>query len=176
MNDHARFALYVAALLACSTAFAQDPTRISFNVPASVTKYVAQHSLSVGDQPGHDVRIFEIVRTLGNDAPMVAGIRVKEIRSVGYSDYTDLNGPATSYQTITLENGDKIYARSQIVSHNLAFADKSKKGAENRTVGPFTGGTGKFVGIRGTMRNASLFDPKTASNASRFDFEYWLSK
>ncbi len=176
MNNEAKLALFAVALAACTTAFAQDPTRITFSVPASVTKYVTQHSIPVGDRPGHDVRIFDLVRTLGNDAPMVSGVRIKEIRSVGYSDYTDLNGPGASYQIITLENGDKIFAQTQIVSHNLSFSDKSKKGAENRTAGPITGGTGKFVGIRGTWRNASQFDPKTGSNASRFDMEYWLQK
>ena len=124
--------------------------------------------------PGHEVRIFAINRTLGADAPSIGGIKVKEMGSVGYSDYTDLNGPGTSYQVITLANGDKIYARANIVSHNLGWTDASKKGAENRVSGPITGGTGKFVGIRGTMRNASHFDPKTGANDSRFDLEYWI--
>ena len=166
----------IAAAVACfaASALAQDKTRISFTGPASVTKYSAQHSLPVGDVPGHDVRIFAINRTLGADAPSIGGVKVKEIASVGYSDYTDLNGPGTSYQVITLANGDKVYARANIVSHSLAWSDASKKGAENRVAGPITGGTGKFAGIRGTMRNASHFDPKTGTNDSRFDLEYWI--
>lgn len=75
---------------------------------------------------------------------------------------------------ITLASGDKIFARANIVSHNLSWRDAAKKGAENRVAGPITGGTGKFAGIRGTMRNASQFDPKTGSNDSRFDIEYWI--
>ena len=92
----------------------------------------------------------------------------------GWMASSDLNGPGTSYQVITLVNGDRIFARANIVSHNLSWNDKSKKGAENRVAGPITGGTGKFVSIRGTMRNASHFDPKTGSNDSRFDLEYWI--
>jgi len=167
----------LAAAVACFTlsAIAQDKTRISFTIPAALTKYTAQHTIPVGDVPGHEVRIFSITRTLGADAPSVGGVKVKDISSVGFSDYTDLNGPGMSYQVITLASGDKIYARANIVSHNLSWTDKSKKGAENRVAGPITGGTGKFANVRGTMRNASHFDPKTGSNDSRFDLEYWIA-
>ena len=159
-----------------AAASAQEKTRISFNVPASAAKYVAQHTISVGDVPGHEVRIFDLVRTFGPDAPMIGGVRIKEMRAVGYSDYTELNGPGGAYNTITMANGDKIFSRATIVSHNSAWADSAKKGAENKTSGPIVGGTGKFVGIRGTVRNASQFDPKSGSNASRYDIEYWMAK
>jgi hypothetical protein len=170
-----RIALAGVLVTGCiAVAFAQDKTRVSFLVPATLTKYTAQHTLPVGDASGHEVRIFDIVRTLGADAPSIGGVKVKEIRSTGYSDYTDLNGPGTSYQVITMANGDKVFARANIVSHNLSWGAAPKKGAENRVAGPITGGTGKFAGIRGTMRNASHFDPKTGSNDSRFDMEYTL--
>ena len=172
---HTRAAL-IGAALACfaAAATAQERTRISFTVPAAVTKYTAQHVLPVGDVPGHEVRIFDIVRTFGADAPMIAGVRLKEIRSTGYSDYTELNGPGVSYNVWTLANGDKFFVRTQIVSHNASWADASRKGAENKTTGPITGGTGKLAGLRGMTRNASTFDPKTGSNTSRFDLEYWI--
>jgi len=167
------------AVLACfaATGIAQEQkTRISFVVPASVTKYDVQHTIPVGDVPGHEVRIFQITRVLGSDAPMIAGLRVKEIRSVGYSDYTNLNGPAASHNIWTMENGDKFFVRTDVVSHNASWSDAKKKGAENKTSGPISGGTGKLAGLRGTTRNASQFDPKTGSNESRFDIEYWMTK
>ena len=169
--------LVLAAVLAgfAAVALAQEKTRLSFTIPASVTKYTAQHTQPVGDAPGHEVRIFSIQRALGADAPSIGGVKVKEVNSVGYSDYVDLNGPGTSYQVIRLANGDKIFARVNIVSHNSSWTDKSKKGAENRVAGPITGGTGKFANIRGTLRNASHFDPKSGSNDSRFDIEYWMA-
>jgi hypothetical protein len=171
-------AALLGATLACfaTAAAAQEKTRISFAVPASIAKYVAQQTIPVGDVPGHDVRIFDLVRTFGPDAPMIAGVRLKEIRSVGWSDYTDLNGPGASYSTWTLVNGDKFFTHTNIVSHNASWQDSSKKGAENRTSGPISGGTGKLAGIRGTTRNASRFDPKSGSNESRFDVEYWIQK
>ena len=167
------------AVLACfaATGIAQEKrARISFVVPASLTKYDAQHTLAVGDVPGHEVRIFQITRVLGADAPTIAGLRVKEIRSVGYSDYTGLNGPGVSYNIWTMENGDKFFVRTDIVSHNASWSDAKRKGAENKTSGPINGGTGKLVGLRGTARNASNFDPKSGSNESRFDVEYWMTK
>lgn len=169
-------AALLGAALACFAAAsaAQEKSRVSFTVPAAVTKYTAQHVIPVGDVPGHEVRIFEIVRTLGADAPLIAGQRLKEIRSVGYSDYTDLNGPGVSYNVWTLVNGDKFYVRTQILSHNAAWADPKRKGAENKTAGPITGGTGKLANLRGMTRNASQFDPKSGTNEARFDLEYWI--
>jgi hypothetical protein len=163
------------AVLACfaGAVLAQEKTRITFTVPASAAKYTAQHTLPVGDVPGHEVRIFELVRHFGADAPTIGGVAVKEMRSVGYSDYTELNGPGSAYNIITMANGDKIFSRATIVSHNAAWSDPSKKGAENKTSGPITGGTGKFATIRGTIRNASNFDPKSGSNEARYWIEYW---
>jgi hypothetical protein len=168
----------LGAALACFAAVsnAQEKSRVSFVVPASVAKYVVQHTIPVGDAPGHEVRIFELVRTMGADAPEIAGLKVKEIRSVGWSDYTDLNGPGASHNIFILENGDKLFSHASIVSHNTSWRDAARKGAENRTSGPILGGTGRLTGVRGTFRNASQFDPKSGSNESRFDIEYWIAK
>ena len=174
-NRNARIALAGAALAClCAAAVAQEKTRVGFTVPAGSTKYLAQHSIPVGDVPGHELRLFNIVRTFGADAPVIAGLRLKEIRSVGYSDYTELNGPGVSYNVWTLANGDKFFVRTQILSHNASWADPKRKGAENKTAGPITGGTGKLAGMRGMTRNASAFDPKSGSNESKFDLEYWI--
>jgi len=164
-----------AATLACfaGAGLAQEKTRITFTVPASAAKYTTQHTLPVGDVPGHELRIFDLVRNFDADAPKIGGVAIKEMRSVGYSDYTELNGPGLSYNVITMANGDKIFSRAAIVSHNASWSDPAKKGAENKTSGPITGGTGKFATIRGTIRNASNFDPKSGSNESRYWIEYW---
>jgi hypothetical protein len=170
INRKSSSAGLVAAIALCTAtaAWAQEKQRLSFVAPAANAKYVQQHSIHVGDAPGHDLRVFELVRTFGDDGPLIAGVRLKQIRSVGYSDYTELNGPGYSYHQYTLENGDKFFARTAIVSHNTG------KGATNLTSGPISGGTGKFAGIRGTARNASQFDPASGSNQSRLDLEYWI--
>jgi len=176
MIDCKRMA-FAGAVLACFVvaATAQEKTRISFTAPAAVAKYVTQHSIPVGDVAGHELRLFDLVRTFGADGPMIGGVRLVEIRSVGYTDYTDLNGPGFSYSTWTLANGEKFFAQVTIVSHNAGWSDPQKKGAENKTAGPITGGTGKLANLRGMTRNASQFDPKTGTNTSRFDVEYWFT-
>ena len=115
------------------------------------------------------------MRKLGADAPSINGVKVAEIRSVGYSDYTNLNGPGSSYSIWTLANGDRFYTQTSIVSHNASWTEASRKGAENKTSGPIMNGTGKLATLRGTVRNASIFDPKSGSNESRFDVEYWTA-
>jgi hypothetical protein len=167
------FAAIVAAIAFSGAAWSQQKQTLSFNVAASSAKYVEQHSIPVGDVPGHEVRIFNIVRTLGADAPLIAGSRLKEIRSVGYSDYTNLSGPGTSYGTYTLENGDKFFTHTSIVAHAVEFGS-AHKGASNLVSGAITGGTGKLVSIRGTARTASVFNPQTGSNEGHMDIEYWL--
>lgn len=173
MNAFRSAAFFAAAALCATSAFAQEKHTLSFKVPTSAAKYLQQHSIAVGDQPGHEVRIFDLVRDLGNDGPVIAGLRIKHIRSVGASDYTNLSGPATSYATFTMENGDKFFVRTSIVSHAVEFGN-TRKGATNLTSGPIYGGTGKLAGLRGTLRNASQFDPKSGINESRFDIEYWV--
>jgi hypothetical protein len=39
-----------------------------------------------------------------------------------------------------------------------------------------TGGTGKFRGIRGTLRGAGVTDFKTGPSAINTEGEYWLEK
>jgi len=116
-----------------------------------------------------DGKLKEVSVTITrDDAPVT-----DQTFSPKYED-TELNGPGVSYNVWTLANGDKFFVRTQIVSHNASWADASRKGAENKTAGPITGGTGKLAGLRGMTRNASTFDPKTGSNTSRFDLEYWI--
>src|SRR5438045_9345344 len=95
-----------AAVLACfaGAALAQEKTRISFTVPASIAKYTAQHTLPVGDAPGHEVRIFDLVRNFGADAPNIGGVAIKGMRSLGYSEFTEVNVSGHAYNIMTKAN------------------------------------------------------------------------
>ena len=163
------------ALLGSSAALAQQTT-LKFMAPTANTKYTQQHVIAAGDTPGHEVRIFEIHRTFPKDPPVIGGVRVKESWTRGLSDYVDLNGTAVAYATYVMENGDKIYTRTNVLSQNAASADGSKKGATNMTSGTFTGGTGKFVGIRGNLRTTGVFDPKAGTNQTQMEMTYWMEK
>src|SRR5262245_27754544 len=125
----------ISAALACfaATAIAQEKTRVGFTAPASMAKYVAQHTLAAGDLPGHGVRIFGRVRSWSGEGPMIAGSRLEELRSVGWSDYTNLSGPGGSYNTWTLQSAVRFYSYNAIVSQNASWFYGSRKGAESKT-------------------------------------------
>lgn len=174
-----RSAVAVAATLAlCAApgALAQQTQTLKFTAPTANTKYTQQHVINAGDAPSHEVRIFEIHRTFPKDPPQIGGVRVKETWARGYSDYFDLNGTAVTYTTYVMENGDKFYTRTNVLSQNAASADGAKKGATNMTSGSITGGTGKFVGIRGTVRTTGAFDPKAGTNQTQLEMVYWMEK
>ena len=42
--------------------------------------------------------------------------------------------------------------------------------------GLITGGTGKFLGIRGMMKLAATFDLTSGFNDSKGEIEYWMEK
>ena len=54
---------------------------------------------------------------------------------------------------LELDDGDKFFASSTVVAH------KTGSGLAAMTVGAITGGTGKFAGIRGTIRSVVVADP-----------------
>ena len=115
--------------LAISNAAADEKCRLSWEVPASDTKYTQQFALDVGDIPGHQIRIYELHRVYPNDRPNCEGLKRIESWSYGYSDYVNRNGPYHVYMVTTLENGDKIFSESTGTSQTTVAPDGSKKGS-----------------------------------------------
>src|SRR6185295_16497303 len=95
MNRLTKLTVTTAALLWLVTdlppleAVAQEKQRVSFKISAENTKYTQQHSIEVGDVPGHHVRVYEIQRTFPNNPPMINGVAMKEQWTRAISDYTD---------------------------------------------------------------------------------------
>jgi hypothetical protein len=154
---------------------AQQKQLVKFEAPAANTKYTVQHGIPLHDAPGHDLRIFENIRTFPKDPLIIDGVTFKEWWTRGFTDYTETNGPALAYHTLVMESGDKIFVRVNFVAQSAVSAE-GKKGANNLIAGPITGGTGKFLGIRGMLRFAANFDSKTGYNDSKGEFEYWMGK
>lgn len=163
-------------LFGTAASWAQQRELVKFQAPAANTKYTEQHSIAVGDVPGHDIRIFENLRTFPKDPLVIGEVRVKEWWTHGSTDFTESNGPGIAYHTLMMENGDKIFARVNFVAQSVVAANGSKKGATNLIAGPITGGTGKFLGIRGMLRFAAKFDSTSGSNESKGEIEYWIDK
>ena len=162
-------------LFGLSEAWAQQKHKISFKTLAENTKVTQQHVIDVGDVPGHQVRIFEGRATFPKDPPMFEGVRAVERWVRGFSDYIDINGRAGTYLLFVLENGDKIFSRGDGVSQTTVNPDGSKK-STGTLVYTITGGTGKFLGIRGTIRETTIFDPKVGLVDVQSEGEYWIEK
>ena len=142
------------------------------SLPAN-SKFTQQHTLDVGDVPGHQVRIYEHHRTFPTNPPTFDGARVSEVWNRAYSDYTNLNGRAWGYSIYSLENGDKIFARYEGATQSAVGSDGSRKTTFAGVI-TLTGGTGKFRGIRGLIRTTSTFDPKANVSETQDEGEYWL--
>jgi hypothetical protein len=168
-------ALFAVSIGMSSGVVAQQRTKVVYQISAAETKYTQQHSIPVGDMPSHDIRIYEIQRTL-KDGPMIEGVRVKEIWSRGFSDYVEMNGPSLTYGVFVMENGDKIFSHNDLISQSTEKnADGTFKSAATVT-GRLTGGTGKFLGIRGITRTKVVSDIKAGTNAQQSELEYWMEK
>jgi hypothetical protein len=158
----------LAVIFLASDLFAQQ--RLVFKASAENTRYTQQHTIDVGDVPGHQVRLFEIHRTYASNAPVINGMKIVESWTRGVSDYTSNNGEGTTYGVYVLENGDKFFTRSSLIA-------VQSPGAGNltaTTVGPITGGTGTLARINGMARTATSANPQAGTIETQFDVEYWL--
>jgi hypothetical protein len=153
----------------------QEKKKYSFITPPGIAKYTKTHIIDVGDVPNHQLRIFELQTIYTDKAPEFDGVKVKERVSRAFSDYIDGSGTATGYAINVLENGDKVFERLTIQAHTVAAADGSKK-LGYRSVTTLTGGTGRFIGIRGTLLGGGGSDLKTGISDAWTEGEYWFEK
>ena len=148
---------------------------MSWEASAADSKYTQQLAIDVGDIPGHQVRVLELRRVFPNDKPNCEGLKRVESWDRGYSDYIDRNGRGWGYEVTTLENGDKIFGEFSGTSQTTVAPDGSKKSTYEGTM-RWTGGTGKYQGVRGISWVHSLFNPDTGFNQTKFEAEYWFEK
>jgi hypothetical protein len=176
MNRRTTFTLTTMALLCLAVALparnalAQQKQQVSFKVPAENNKFTQQQNIDVGDFPNHIVRIFEVHRTFPNNAPVINGVKLVEQWDRGTADYIDGNGPNVIYSVFVMENGDKFFVQ------DAAVIQKSSGKLTATIVGHITGGTGKFAGMQGILRQGNNFDFNTGFNESQTDIEYSMGK
>jgi hypothetical protein len=161
-------------LLLAGDAFAQQKQKYSFKAPAGVTSYTQQHAIEVGDVPGHVLRLAELHSKYGAEAPVYDGVKVVESWSRLTSDLTGGTGHNSGYVVNLMANGDKIFARTHSVSQVVVAPDGSRSGGY-MTVFTLVGGTGKFVGIKGTLRQSGTSTP-TGLGDVQTEGEYWIEK
>ncbi len=162
-------------LFAIPQVSAEGRCKMAWETPAADTKYTQQYTMDVGDIPGHQIRIVEIHRVYPNDKPNCEGLKRVEEWSHGYSDYVDRNGRVWGYDVTTLENGDKIFGQWTGTSQTVVASDGSKEGTYLGTA-TWTGGTGKYQGVRGIGRDHGAFNLDKGLNQQKSEVEYWFEK
>ena len=178
-NDRVNIALVRTAAFCAATfvlcgapsALAQEKQKVSYKVTADNSKYTQRNTLDVGDESGHQLVMFEIHRTFPANAPIINGVKLKEIWTRGYADYVNNNGISTNYGVYSLENGDKFYT----FASTMGQADAAGK-RTTISVGNIRGGTGKLAGMKGMVRSTGVSDGKSGLNETQAEIEYWFAK
>lgn len=164
----------LTTLLVTGSALAQQKKHVSLGV-AEMSKYVQQQSIDAADVPEHKLRIFEIRKTYSKGSVAFDGVGLVDESDWGYSDYVAGTGHNWGYTEFRLENGDKIWARFDGISHRKPTADGSAAGQGISTM-TLTGGTGRFAAIKGTGQVSFEFDATKGVNASRIEMDYWMER
>jgi hypothetical protein len=171
-------ALIAAAALSLAIiplASAQQRQQLTYTTPPGAGKYEEQHAIDVGDVPGHQVRVFSQHVVFPQEAPPVFdGVKAKEAWQRAMSDYTNLSGHANGYLVYAMENGDKVFARWEGITQTTINPDGSKV-SQVLGVTTLTGGTGKFKGIRGTLRTSAQTNFKEVTGNPTVG-EYWFEQ
>ena len=81
-----------------------------------MSQYTQEHTIDVGDVPGHKVRIYEIHWNYAKGELAFDGVNVKESWVRAFSDYTNTSGPAMNYIIYVLEDGNKVFSRNAVVT------------------------------------------------------------
>jgi hypothetical protein len=170
MRTATALAIAAALSLGATSAWAQQKQKVSYKVGAEDSKYPQRHTIEVGDEAGHTLGIYEIHRTFSKNAPVINGVKLKEIWTRGYSDLINANSLTANYGVYVMENGDRFYT----FSRTMGQADASGKRATS-SVGEIRGGTGKFSGMKGMVRATGASDAKRGFNETQQEIEYWFS-
>ena len=161
------------AVVLCSAmnAWAQEKQKVSYKVTAEDAKYTQRNTIDVGDEPGHQLVMFEIHRTFPTNAPVINGVKLKETWTRGYADYISQNGLSTNYTVYVLDNGDRFYSYSGTMGQADAAGKRSTV-----SVGQIRGGTGKFASMKGLVRSSGASEGKAGFNETQTEIEYWMAK
>jgi len=151
---------------------AQEKQKFLFkSPPEGQLQYTQRHVLDVGDVAGHQLRLVEMHVKFTNEALIIGGLKVVEASQWLQGDQVNGNGRSWGYQMRLMENGDKIFLRQE----NLLQVAPDGAKASFTTVNTLIGGTGKFKGIRGTLKTTGFTNLKTGlSTEAVWEGEYWI--
>lgn len=133
--------------------------------------YVQEHAIDVGDNPGHQVRVYQLKYQYPKKDLVFLGVPVKESTTAGISDYTNWSGSFITYSVYMLEDGNKVFARGS--GSTQTGPDGARKFS---FVDNFVGGTGPYKGIRGQYRGAGERAAGAKSLTESQSGEYWIEQ
>src|SRR5262249_30231804 len=134
--------LALTVLLAAFAGSALAQTQVSGTIKCG--KSDNDYSVEVGDHPGHLLILSKGSCTW--TAPLeIAGLKATGWSGTGTVDLNGAKGQDRGYGVITMDNGDKVYTRTQ----SVGTLTEGGKTITYEGTWSFTGGTGKFKGIKG---------------------------
>ena len=101
------------------------------------------NNIDVGDQPNHAYSIDQIKCT--STKGEIGGVREKEGTGTEFAEVTGNGSKGHAVWVETMANGDKIYATYQ---PTITLKDGQMQSGSDKW--QYTGGTGKFKGIKGS--------------------------
>ena len=146
--------------------------KYSISQPANATsKFTREDIIEVGDVPGHELRVYEVQNEYPQNDLAFAGVAVKQMFSRGVSDFVNGSGAFTAYNIYMMADGNKVFVRVTGTTQRDKAGGRRANSVEN-----FVGGTGKFKGIRGQMRNTLERAGEAASLNVQVSGEYWIEE
>jgi hypothetical protein len=162
-------------LMAATPGWAQQKFKVPPSDPGASTKYTEQHVVDVGDVPGHQIRVATLHTKNSDKAGEFDGVKTVESTAWLASDYINGSGRFMTYGVALMASGDKIFSRTEGLSHTTVAADGTRKTSYS-TVTTYTGGTGRFATMRGGTRATGTTDFKTGTTTTSVEGEYWFDK
>jgi hypothetical protein len=154
--------LGLTVLLAAFAGSALGQTQVSGTLKCG-GKPAADYSVEVGDHPGH-----VLLMSKGTDdsctwpVPMeMAGVKTKGNIGAVFSEVNGSKFQERDWDVTTMENGDRVYVRAQ----SAGTLTEDGKSFTYEGTWSYTGGTGKFKGIKGkgTVKGSGTDDAGTTS-------------
>ena len=146
--------------------------KYTISQPANaISKFTQEHVIQVGDVPGHELRVYEVHNQFPENDLAFAGVAVKQMLSHGVSDFVNGSGAFTAYNVFTMADGNKVFVRVTGTTQSDSAGGRRSSSVEN-----FVGGTGKFRGIRGQMRNTLQRAAEASSLNVQVSGEYWIEQ